>query len=136
MLFQEIINSRQTRHGDFEPTFMTFVREGTLYTQPDVKTWYLQALHATHNNVHGWEFVGEKVREFLETFCDYKVEEVKNDSNIKSNLISISSDTGSNKSKSLVEDKFLDNENENNDKNDNGSANSDIEKKEWIVVND
>ncbi|CAI2182102.1 2047_t:CDS:10 [Funneliformis geosporum] len=71
-LFQEIIDSRQIKHRKIEPTFMNFVREGTLYAQPDVKTWYLQALHAAHNNAHGWEFVGEKLQEFLEAFCDYK----------------------------------------------------------------
>src|SRR2546423_1421711 len=76
-LFQEIIKSH---NRDVEPTIMSFAREGTLYLQPDVKTWYLQALHAAHNNAHGWEFVGEKVREFLETFCDYKVKGIINDS--------------------------------------------------------
>ncbi|CAG8619198.1 7241_t:CDS:10 [Funneliformis mosseae] len=100
-LFQEIIDSRQIKHRKIEPTFMKFVREGTLYTQHDVKIWYLQSLHAAHNNAHGWEFVGDKLREFLEEFSDYKVKEIKNVSSnisIKSNL---SSDTSSNKSKNL-----------------------------------
>src|SRR5947208_1846599 len=90
-LFQEIINSRQTKNISVEPTIMTFAREGTLYLQPDVKTWYLQALHAAHNNVHGWEFVGEKVREFLETFCDLKIEVIDDTSKLSSDLINISS---------------------------------------------
>jgi len=120
---------------------MTFAREGTLYLQPDAKTWYLQALHAAHNNLHGWEFVGEKVREFLETFCNFKIEEIKNDSsNIKlsSDLINISSGVGVSGSKSKnTKDKLFDSESENNDKNDNGNnggANSDTEKRDWIVV--
>ena len=135
-LFQEIINSRQTKNRN-EPTVMTFAREGTLYLQPDAKTWYIQALYAAH----GWEFIGEKVREFLETFCNFKIEEIKNDSSdirLSSDLINISSNDDARGSKSKTpRDKLYDSESENNEKNDNGNnggTNSDTEKKEWIVV--
>ncbi|CAJ0634254.1 12899_t:CDS:10 [Entrophospora sp. SA101] len=65
-LFNQIVASRQRQNNHIEHTFTNFAREGILYMQTDLKTWYLQPFYAAHNNAHGWEFVSEQVKDFLE----------------------------------------------------------------------
>ncbi|CAG8553422.1 7078_t:CDS:10 [Ambispora leptoticha] len=74
LLFEQYLASHKSDDTvSATTTVIEFEREGTLYARKDLKAWYLRVLHAEHNNVHHWEFVGEKLREFMEEECGLKL---------------------------------------------------------------